>query len=1302
MLNRYIGIAITFLIGLFSVAAWGQFAPTLTGAGRMDGSAYLRWDIFPGAVNYRIYWSTQSPVTTSDATINITGGSTLRHIHTGLTPGTIYYYTVVALDGANTPTPFSNEVSVLVHNESSSPVIGGIGDGFSRASACQFTLNGQNLSPQTVSLTAYPSQNQVLLGWPLQPSLGSYRLERKVPSNPDWTTIATGTQQSFQENVPPLTVDSLYQYRLTATLANGCVLNPSDTVFVVPRKEPAPYLGGSGDGHTGERLCNSFLSGSTQDLPAQPIILYPSQNQVLLSWQEIPGATSYTLERADAGMGNWVALLPTPNASTFSRLESVPAISAGQGYDYRIRPNVPASACSMTFSPLVTVFPRPEPASFGGGASDGHATAKACQVLLNGTNQFSFSQALTPYPSMSQLLVAWPQEVNAAIYVLERSDASQNNWSEIQSGPALFAAESAPAISVGQAYDYRVTVQLTDYCRMQPSPILTITARPEPASFGGGSGDGFSGFKVCNLNLNGTPQVPPSNPIAVYSSQNLITVAWPLEPGTINYTIERSDFQQNNWSQVHVTPNGNTILWTQGAPAITEDQVYEYRVRPNLPGTFCPVDFSLPVSGVAISEPAAWPGGAGDGFASYKACQIELNGNSLTPASQPLTVYPSVEHLLMAWPTEMNAAQYVLERSLATQNSWTVVHTSPTVRFASESVPTITVNTPYEYRVRVQLSNQCWMNPSPLAPAVARAEPSAYTGGDGDGHGWYRACDMELDGTPGGIPSQPILLYASQNQILVSWPQEANTSGYTVQRKLSSASVWATLGTTNASTLFFIDNDPFLSGGQSYDYRVAANLQAGCPLAPSPPESAVVFAQPASFGGGVGDGYAGIRLCNTLLSGTPQLATGNPITVYSSQRQLLVAWPSEPGALTYTVERSDFQQNNWTQVLQTPNATTLSLLQASPSISEDQLYEYRVRPNMPGTACPMTFSGPETGVAKSEPSAFPGGAGDGYSSFKACQVDLNGASLAPASQQLTVYASMDRLLLAWPVETNAALYILERSLTSQNSWTEVHNSPSVRFAAETVPAILSNTQYDYRVRVQLSDQCWLNPSPLALALARAEPASFGGGDGDGYGQFRACDMQLDGTPGGIPSQPILLYASQSQMLISWPQESNTSGYTVQRKLNSASTWTTLTTTNASTLAFVDSDPTLLGGQLYDYRVSANLLAGCPLAPSPVNSSVVFAEPAAFGGGAGDGFSGFRLCNVLLSGTPQLAAGNPIAVYSSQRQILVAWPNEPGALTYTVERSDFQQNNWSQVFQTSNSTTLSFTQNCSGHCGRCFL
>jgi hypothetical protein len=948
---------------------------------------------------------------------------------------------------------------------------------------------------------------------------------------------------------------------------------------------------------------------------------------------------------------------------------------------------MPGTACPMTFSPELAGVAKSEPSAYPGGAGDGYATYKACELGLNGALLAASSQAISPYPSMNNILLAWPTETNGALYILERSLSGQNNWSVVQSGAGLFASEALPAIVSGTSYDYRVTVQLADQCWMNPSPIASVVSRPEPVSFGGGAGDGYSGFRLCNTLLNGTPQLATGNPITVYSSQRQILVAWPLEPGALTYTVERSDFQQNNWSQVYQTPDAGTLSWTQTAPAINENQFYDYRVRPNLPPASCQVNFSIPMSGVAKSEPAAYPGGGGDGYASFKACQVELNGTNLAPASQPIVSYPSMDYLLLAWPAESNGSIYVLERSLNSQNSWTQVQSGST-RFASEAPTAITSNTAYDYRVRVQLADQCWMNPSPIETVIARAEPAAFGGGDGDGYGMFRACDMFLDGTPGGIPSQPIVLYPSQNQILLAWPAENNASGYVVQRKLSVAPSWTTLTTTNSSTFFYLDNDQTLSPGQSYDYRVSANLLAGCPLGPSPTQTEVIRAEPAAFGGGAGDGFSGFRLCNTNLNGGTQLAQGGLLAVYSSQNQILVSWPSEPGALTYTVERSDFQQNNWTQVLQTPNATTLFFTQTTPAVSANTVYEYRVRPNMPATSCPLTFSPESFGVAKSEPSAYPGGQGDGYATFKSCDLGLNGALLAQASQALTSYPSQNNILLSWPSETNGSLYVLERSLSAQNSWIEVQNS-SLTFGSEAPTAISSGVLYDYRVRVRLADLCWLNPSPIETVVSRPEPAAFGGGDGDGYSGFRLCNTLLDGTGQLTTGAPITIYSSQSQILITWPIEPGAQTYTVERSDFQQNNWSQVyQSPDANTLSFVQTAPTISFNQLYDYRVRPNMPAtSCPITFSPQLAGVAKSEPAAYPGGPGDGFASYKACQVELSGLNISPVAQTPMIYPSQESILIAWDNVPGFASYRLERSDFQLNSWSQVYN----GTIRFTQ-----------
>jgi hypothetical protein len=1283
---RFWSALCVLMLTLLPLQGRAQFTPVLTAAGRMDQSVYLRWTSIPGSANYRIYWATSSPVTTSSSSIFISGSSTFFHLHTGLTPGTLYYYAIEALDASNNSTGLSPEVSALVGSEAITPVTGGSGDGFSRGSGCQLSLNGVNLSPQTVPLRSYSSQGQILLGWPVQTGLASYSLERMGLWQSQWSQVASGTLQSFLESPPAVTIDSTYRYRLTATLTNQCILNPSDTVLAVAMPEPSSFGGGSGDGHSFVRECNRFLNGTHQTLPAQPLTIYSSENQILVSWPEEAGATSYTVERTLFQQNNW-STVTTAGAGVFSFLQTSATITPGQVYEYRVLPNLPATFCPITYSPAASGVAMVEPSAYPGGAGDGHSTFKACQVGLNGALLASPSQAIISYPSQDYILLAWPSETNAALYVLERSPSSQNLWTTIQSSTALFADQQFPAIVAGTTYDYRVRVQLADLCWLNPSPVASVVPRTEPASFGGGSGDGFSGFRLCSSFLNGTQQSLPGQSITVYGSESQILVAWPEEAGATSYTVERTIFQNNNWSQVFQTPNSTTFLFSQTLPAVTANTVYEYRVRPNVPATYCPMTFSAPASGAVIEEPAAYAGGSGDGHSTSKACEVNLSGFALAQSSQLPVAYPSMNGLIIAWPTETNALTYVLERSPFNLAQWTSVQSSSAL-FATEQEPGINIGVLYDYRVRVQLTDLCWMNPSPPVVTAAIAEPAAFGGGDGDGHGFFLACDMFLDGTPGGIPSQPFVSYASQGQILLSWPAEVNVSGYDVQRSLNLNGPWTNLILNTANT-FFADADPLLVGGQQYYYRVKANNLAGCPLAFSVPDSAIVRGEPAAWGGGNGDGHSGFRLCGSFLNGAQQTQTGQAIVVYSSESQILISWPEEIGASTYTVERSLATQNSWTQVFQTPNATTFFFSQSVPAVVAGQQYDYRVRPNVPATYCPITFSAPEVGVAIAEPSAYPGGAGDGHSTSKACDMGLNGVFLAPASQALISYLSQDNILLAWPTETNAALYVLERSPATLNQWTQVQNSNAL-FGQESVPAIVSGTSYDYRVRVQLADLCWMNPSPLATVVARPEPASFGGGDGDGHGFFLACDMFLDGTPGGIPSQPFISYASQGQILLSWPVEINVSGYDVQRSLSLNGPWSNLIVNTANTF-FTDTDPLLVGGQQYYYRVKANNLAGCALAFSLPDSVVVRAEPAVWGGGSGDGHSGFRLCGSFLNGTQQTQPGQSIVVYSSESQILVSWPEEIGASTYTVERSLASQNSWTQVFQTPNATTFLFSQ-----------
>jgi hypothetical protein len=85
-------------------------APVLNSvtAGTLENT--LSWTAFPNETGYRIYWSTSSPVTTSDNLIDNIPTGTTSYQHSGRTAGTTYYYAFMA-NTAVGYSSLSNELS---------------------------------------------------------------------------------------------------------------------------------------------------------------------------------------------------------------------------------------------------------------------------------------------------------------------------------------------------------------------------------------------------------------------------------------------------------------------------------------------------------------------------------------------------------------------------------------------------------------------------------------------------------------------------------------------------------------------------------------------------------------------------------------------------------------------------------------------------------------------------------------------------------------------------------------------------------------------------------------------------------------------------------------------------------------------------------------------------------------------------------------------------------------------------------------------------------------------------------------
>jgi len=85
-------------------------APVLNSVTPSTQTNTLSWNAFPNEAGYRIYWSTSSPVTTSDNLIDNVPTGTTSYQHSGRTAGTTYYYAFMAYTAAGYSS-LSNELS---------------------------------------------------------------------------------------------------------------------------------------------------------------------------------------------------------------------------------------------------------------------------------------------------------------------------------------------------------------------------------------------------------------------------------------------------------------------------------------------------------------------------------------------------------------------------------------------------------------------------------------------------------------------------------------------------------------------------------------------------------------------------------------------------------------------------------------------------------------------------------------------------------------------------------------------------------------------------------------------------------------------------------------------------------------------------------------------------------------------------------------------------------------------------------------------------------------------------------------
>jgi fibronectin type 3 domain-containing protein len=252
-------------------------APTGLSATPGDTTAALTWTASPGATSYNIKRSTASGAEVTIAT----GVATASYTDTALIDGTTYYYEVTALNGNGESAP-SFEIFV--------------------------TPQAPQPPGAPMSLTANPADGQVTLNWV---SVGgtSFNIKRATTSGAE-VTIVTGVSTTSYTDTG-LTDGTTYYYVVTAVNANGESL-ASDEASATPAVPAAPTA-------------------------PTDVMATPAAQQINLSWDAVPGATSYEIERLDgtAMAADFVGVTPLVTGLTTTSYADIGLVN-GATFSYVI------------------------------------------------------------------------------------------------------------------------------------------------------------------------------------------------------------------------------------------------------------------------------------------------------------------------------------------------------------------------------------------------------------------------------------------------------------------------------------------------------------------------------------------------------------------------------------------------------------------------------------------------------------------------------------------------------------------------------------------------------------------------------------------------------------------------------------------------------------------------------------------------------------------------------------------------------------------------------------------------------
>ena len=462
------------------------------------------------------------------------------------------------------------------------------------------------------------------------------------------------------------------------------------------------------------------------------------------------------------------------------------------------------------------------------------------------------------------------------------------------------------------------------------------------------------------------------------------------------------------------------------------------------------------------------------------------------------------------------------------------------------------------------------------------------------------SCLSQTGTAPGNLSTSNV----TANAATLSWNAVSGATNYTVQYKISTASAWTTAGTTTAATY----NLSGLSASTAYQWQVKTDCSG---------YSASASFTTGSSGGGNGS-------CNPPAN----LASGS-ITTTSA----VVSWGAVSGATNYTVQYKLASASSWTTVGST---STTSLMLGN--LTAGTNYNWQVKASCSGYSAVQSFTTQSN----------------------------NGGSCAAPTSLATTNISNSSAVLAWAAVSGATSYTVQYKLSSSSTWTTAGNATT---SAYNLGGLTAGSTYNWKVKANCSaysvaatfsttgsnGSCAV-PSGLSSTVTGATTVSLAWNAVAGASSYQVqikesnssvwsvlpatnstainvsgltaattynwrvkanCSANSaaqsfttsNGNNGGSCAAPVNLsnlYVYPTSASISWSPVSGASSYTIQIKLATSSTFTTLGTVSVTAVNLTGLSPSTA----YHWRVKANcsLYSAMKYLATPAQFSST-AEPA---------------------------------------------------------------------------------------------